>query len=137
MLNDLRQEVVVRFIIGSTVDHHCLNFLFIILDYIFTIYCTYPEILVLPTSMNHSHMLLECKHWHVSEIVVTLGYDSYKSVGCRGRNVVGFTTTCAISASHHISCEFDSCSWQGVLNTTLCDKVGQWFSQRYSGFLHQ
>jgi hypothetical protein len=56
--------------------------------------------------MNHTHMLLECKHWHVSEIVVTLGYDSYKSGGCRGRNVVGFTTTCAISASSNHSTHF-------------------------------
>ena len=23
-------------------------------------------------------------------------------------------------------CEFESCSWRGVLNTTLCDKVCQW-----------
>jgi hypothetical protein len=43
--------------------------------------------------------------------------------------VVGFTTTCAINC-----CEFEHCSWQGVLNTTLCDQVcqwlatGQWFS---------
>ena len=50
--------------------------------------------------------------------------------------VVGFTTTCAISDSvyHYNSCEFKSCSWQGVLDTTVCDKVcqwlvaGQWFS---------
>jgi hypothetical protein len=48
--------------------------------------------------------------------------------------VVGFTTTCTISAYHHYSCEFESCSCQGVLNTTLCDKVyqllaqGRWFS---------
>jgi hypothetical protein len=56
--------------------------------------------------------------------------------GRRGhdRMVVGFTTTCAISAYHHYSCEFQPCSWQGVLDTTLCDKVcqwlvtGQWFS---------
>jgi hypothetical protein len=48
--------------------------------------------------------------------------------------VVGFTTTYAISAYHYKSCEFESHSWQGVLDTTLCDKVcqrlvtGQWFS---------
>jgi hypothetical protein len=47
--------------------------------------------------------------------------------------VVGFTTTCAISAYHHLSCEFESRSWRGVLDTTLCDKVchclvaGLWF----------
>ena len=35
----------------------------------------------------------------------------------------------------HYSCEFESRSWRGVLNTTLCDKVcqwlaaGRWFSQ--------
>ena len=48
--------------------------------------------------------------------------------------VVGFTTTSAIIAYHHYSCEFEPRSWQGVLDTTLCDKVfqrlekGQWFS---------
>ena len=33
--------------------------------------------------------------------------------GCRGRDrmPVGFTTTCAISANHHWSCEFESHSW--------------------------
>ena len=35
--------------------------------------------------------------------------------------VVGFITTYAIS-------DFESHSWRGVLNTTLCDKVCQWFS---------
>jgi len=41
--------------------------------------------------------------------------------------VVGFTTTCAINAYNHQSCELESCSWRGVLDTdtTLCDKVCQ------------
>jgi len=41
----------------------------------------------------------------------------YKMGGCHGLNrmVVEFTTTCAISAYYHFSCEF-------VLDTTLCDK---------------
>ena len=49
--------------------------------------------------------------------------------------VVGLTTTCAISAYDHYHCEFEPCSWQGVPDTTLCDKVclwlatGRWFSQ--------
>ena len=30
------------------------------------------------------------------------------------------------SAYHHISCEFEHCSWWGVHGTTLCDKVCQW-----------
>ena len=42
--------------------------------------------------------------------------------------VVGFTTTCAIIAYHHLSCEFEPRSWRGVLDTTLCDKVYQWLA---------
>jgi hypothetical protein len=44
------------------------------------------------------------------------------------------TTTCVISAYHHSSCEVEPCSWQGVLDATLCDQVcqllatGRWFS---------
>jgi hypothetical protein len=50
---------------------------------------------------------------------------------CRGRHgldhmVVGFTTTCAISAYHLYSCKFEPClSLRGVLDTTLYDKVCQ------------
>ena len=43
----------------------------------------------------------------------------------RDRMVVGFITTCAISAYHHSSCKFEPRSWRGVLDTTLCDKVRQ------------
>ena len=43
----------------------------------------------------------------------------------RDRMVVGFTTTYAIDAYHHKSCEFETRSWRGVLDTTLCDKVCQ------------
>jgi hypothetical protein len=52
----------------------------------------------------------------------------------RDRMVVGFTTTCRISAYHHQSCEFEPRSWRGVLDTTICDKIrqllatGRWFS---------
>ena len=44
-----------------------------------------------------------------------------KRRGRRGRDriVDGFTTTCAISASHHYICEFESRCWRGVLNTKL------------------
>jgi hypothetical protein len=47
--------------------------------------------------------------------------------GCCGRDrtVVRFTSTCAY---HHWSCELETCSWRGVLNTTLCDKVCQWLA---------
>jgi len=43
----------------------------------------------------------------------------------RDRKVFGFTTTCAISSYHHISCEFESHSGRGLLDTTLCDIVCQ------------
>ena len=29
---------------------------------------------------------------------------------------------------HHWSCEFESRSWWGVLDTALCDKVGHWLA---------
>ena len=54
--------------------------------------------------------------------------------GCLGRDhmVVGFTTMCAISAYQHWRCEFESRSWQGVLDTTLCDQVCQWLGLWFS-----
>ena len=55
------------------------------------------------------------------------------------RMVVGFTTTCAISAYNHLSSEFEHRSWRGVLDT-LCDKICQWFATGLwlsSGFDHQ
>ena len=48
--------------------------------------------------------------------------------------VVRSTTSCAISAYHHLSYEFESRSWWVVFDTTLCDQVsqrlvaGRWFS---------
>ena len=50
--------------------------------------------------------------------------------GCCGRDrmVVGCTTTYAISVSHPQCCELESNSWRGVLDTTLCDDVCQWFA---------
>ena len=54
--------------------------------------------------------------------------------GGRGRMVVGFITTYAISSYHHWRCEFKSCFRRGVLDTPLFDQVclwlwtGWWFS---------
>jgi len=62
-------------------------------------------------------------------LVLSIRYfdlPTFKHLGGRRgrvRMVVGFTTTCAIK-----SCEFESRSWRGVLNTTLCDEVCQWLS---------
>ena len=43
----------------------------------------------------------------------------------RDRMVVGFITTYAISAYQHQCYEFESSSWRGVFDTTLCGKVFQ------------
>jgi hypothetical protein len=68
-------------------------------------------------------------------------WNSSNLRGHRGRDrmVVGFTTTCAICTYHHC-CEFESRSWRGVLDTTLCDKNVSVTCDRsvvFSGFLHQ
>ena len=39
--------------------------------------------------------------------------------------LVGLTTTYEISAYHHYRCEFETRSWRGVLDTTLCNEVRQ------------
>ena len=72
-------------------------------------------------------------------MIVYKYYPFSKKVPIRGNrghdhNVDGFTTTYAICAYQHYICEFEPCSWRGVLDTTLCDKVcqrlvtGRWFS---------
>ena len=48
-----------------------------------------------------------------------------KNRSCRYRMIVGITTTCAISAYNHYNCELEPRSWQGVLDTTFCEKVCQ------------
>ena len=52
----------------------------------------------------------------------------------RGRDRMVVIGTYATSAYHHHSCEFQTRSWRGVLDTTLCDKVCQWLEagQRFS-----
>ena len=77
-------------------------------------------------------MLYFCVHHYLcSKHVNGCFMEETTSNPVRGRHchdgmVVGFTTTCAISTYHLWSCEFKSCSWQGVLNATFCDKVCQW-----------
>jgi hypothetical protein len=44
----------------------------------------------------------------------------------------GFMTTYAISAYHHSRNEFESRSWRGVPNTTLCDKVSHCLAAGWS-----
>ena len=58
----------------------------------------------------------------------TVSLFCFFNSGRRDRMVVGFTTTYAISDHHHKGWEFKSCSWWGVLDTSLCDKVCQWLA---------
>jgi hypothetical protein len=72
------------------------------------------------TSTGHSLLILQS-----DDIMDVLFCRDHHGRDCM---VVGFTTTCAISAYHHQSCEFEPCSWGGVLDTALCDKVCQWLA---------
>jgi len=56
--------------------------------------------------------------FHMSSINVLFANRSGRG---RDRMVVGFTTIYSISAYHHWSCEFESRSRRGVLDTTLWD----------------
>ena len=66
-------------------------------------------------------------------VYISFSFNNLSDIHSWGRcgrycMVVGFTTTYAISAYHHSSCEFESRSWRGVLDTTLCYKVCQWLA---------
>ena len=60
-------------------------------------------------------------------LILTRYTSSFMLEDCCGRDrmVVEFTITCAISAYHYESCEFEPGSCRGVLDTTLCDKLCQ------------
>jgi hypothetical protein len=64
----------------------------------------------------------------------------FKRRGCRGRDrMVNWYT---ISMYRHLSCEMESHSWRGALDTTICDQMCRWLAtgavfSRYSSFLHQ
>ena len=70
-------------------------------------------------SLSVQHLCCHC--WDHGNSYWTLCWR-----GSRGRMVVGFTTTYAISVYHQQKCEFESHSWRGVLDTILCEKVCQW-----------
>ena len=74
------------------------------------------NVIVLINKLNKT--INECMVWNISIIIWR---------DRRGRMLIGFTTTYAIRANHHKRCGFEFRSWQGVLDTILCDKVCQWF----------
>ena len=61
------------------------------------------------------------------QILRGYGYLWFHFEGRRGRDCikVGFTTTCAIGAYHHLGFEFEPCSWQGVLVTKFVSDLRQ------------
>ena len=61
-------------------------------------------------------------------VTTTIYSNSLKGRRSRGRLVVGFKTTCAISAYQHYICDVESRSLQGVLDSTLFDQVCQWLA---------
>jgi hypothetical protein len=76
------------------------------------------------TSNNFKH----CSNFLEKWVLFLFKYNTFSSNyiefgGCRGhhRMIVGFTTTYTICSYNHCCCEFESRSWQGVLDTTLCD----------------
>jgi hypothetical protein len=81
-------------------------------------------------------------HWELIEIisfVTILRHDHLVQSKSRDRPghdymVVVFTTTYAISTYHHQRYEFESRSWRGAFDTTLCGKVFQRLRQ-VGGFL--
>ena len=131
MFNDLRWEVIVRFVdIGGIVDHHCLNSLVIIISFCLAIISVPCYASKYNPSYNMSFSLLLHYNRTTLQYISTFKYSMYQVRGCHGRDrmVVGFTTTCAISAYHHWSCKFEHSLWQGVLDRTICHKVFQWLA---------
>ena len=80
-----------------------------------------------------------------SEQVFVRGYPGAKIDYIKGGKVMVFNTTfnnisvilwqsvllveeTGVPIEDHWSCEFESCSWRDLLNTTLCDKVCQWLT---------
>ena len=86
-----------------------------------------------------------CTWFSLYDQCMVYAFEEFTIRGCHGCDhvVVWFTTTCAISTYHHLSCQFESGSWGGVLDTTLCGKVcqwlavGRWFSSGTPVLFHQ
>jgi len=49
-------------------------------------------------------------------------------MGRRDSMRAGLTKTLVVSVYYHLCCDFESHLWRSVLDTTLCDKVCQWFA---------
>ena len=96
-----------------------------------SVYSGYEQIFLTLIKTNPEHNRITNKkytYFKWSLVYNTNNVQLSGSLDNRDRMVVGFTTTCAISGYHNLSSEFESCSWLGVIYTTLCDKVCQWLA---------
>ena len=59
---------------------------------------------------KYIYMYLNFNRWPVGDRYICFVFIWQGDRRCRDRMVVGITTTCVISAYHHLSCEFESCS---------------------------
>jgi hypothetical protein len=76
------------------------------------VYVIVPVYVVNNNILNYASSKMKLKKiWQISNF----------NWGCRGRDhmIVGFITTCTISAYHHWRCEFEFHSWRGVLDTAV------------------
>jgi hypothetical protein len=75
---------------------------------------------------NGFHNLFSLNYYVVVSLIIR---QSMITSNCCGHDhmVVGFTTTCTISAYNESSWEFEHDSWRGVIDT-ICDHVCQWLA---------
>ena len=76
---------------------------------------------------------MTCNNLLILELYLKWRWSTVLSLrrrGPRGRDhmVVRFTTTYSISVYYHLSCEFESRSWWGMLDAIICDQVCQWLA---------
>ena len=86
--------------------------------------------------INYNSCIYKCNKYTLIMIYITKSsFTLFAEQGHRGCDhmVVEFTTTYAISTYHHSCWVWVPLRW-GVLDTTLCDKVCQWFAKG-RGFL--
>ena len=104
------------------------------------IFTTYPKTTIRTVFVECYASSIACNKWCIWPVArqtfPSLSNDHHDS----DRMAVGCTITYAISAYHHWNCEFESRSWRGALDITLCNKVcqwlaaGRWFSPGTLGF---
>jgi len=81
------------------------------------------NISLMTVQRNNKHLCLMCLMYVMYLYKIFLYWKSKIEF-----RAVVIVIVVAISAYSHCSCEFKSCSWWGVLDTKVCDKVCQWLA---------